>query len=150
MAKSTFDDLYISDDKKATEGVEFEIGTNIKGDPIFFTIAENGNPKHEKAQRKRSRMLERTRGSSTSAINRRDKIIAEVVAEGLLLSWRGVLDEEGNEVPSTFENKVEALLKYRKLQNEILELSDEPIYYKEDEEDQEEAKEETEKNSEMS
>jgi len=140
--QSTFDDLYKSDDDKALNGIRVVLGSNPKGGEVAFWIAEVNNPDHEKAQRKRSKRLERTRKREQQKL-----LTAEIVAEGILKNWEGVLDADGNEMPPTLENKTKALLKYSKLFTDVMDVASDPAFYTEDESiDAEEAERDTEKN----
>ena len=139
--QSTFDEVYKSDEDKAVNGIRIVIGTNPRGGDVAFWIAEVNNPDHEKAQRKRSKRLERTRKR-----NQQKQITCEIVAEGILKNWEGVLDSDGNEMPPTLENKTKALVKYPKLFADVMDVATDPQFYAEDEVDPEEAEADTEKN----
>lgn len=58
--------------------------------------------------------------------------------------WSGVLDSDGNEVPYTIENGIEALMKYEKLSIEIMEAATDQENFRPD--DDVDEVEETEKN----
>lgn len=84
---------------------ELYIGTNREEEEIVFVVAQAGNPEHKKVQRAYAQKLERARRNPV----KRNRVIAEIVAKSLLKGWRGMLDDEGKEIPCTFENKVAVL-----------------------------------------
>ena len=139
--KNTFDTLFTSDPDKSENGTPITFGVNAKGDPVIFYIAEAGCENHEKVQRKYAKQLERSRHLPA----RREEIISKIIAESLLIKWEGVLDEKGKEVEPTYENKLEALRKYKRLYNEIMTIAlDHENFIEEDENPN--AEEDTEKN----
>jgi len=112
----TLDEIYSINDDLAVQGVRKEVGYNKKGDKVVMIIAATGTPKHNAAQRKRSDLLEQTRFNEAQ----HEKVIAEIIAESILLDWSGVIDEKGKPIPATFENKLEAILKYKRLMGMIM------------------------------
>ena len=128
--------IYNIDKEKTVQGVEHIMGYNDKEEPMVLIIAEAGNPEHSKAQRKYQKAIEKTRKDSPRA----RQLWAKVVAEGILKSWRGILDEDGNEVEPTMENKVAALAGNERFFSEVLSVANEESYYRQ------ETDEETEKN----
>jgi len=115
---STFDELFTSPLDIAT----LYFGYNANDKELSFTVRETGSPEHEKVQRKYSKALEKSRRNQ----KRNRAIMAKIVAESLLVDWKGVLDDSGNEVPCTLENKINALTKYKKLFIEIIDFASEP------------------------
>lgn len=109
--QDTFIDLFKTDDNLAENGVKVPVGYNSKGKEVIFTVAEAGNPKHEAVQRRYAKALESTRRNP----DRHRAVLCKVVAESILLDWEGVLDEDGNERECTLENRIEALITYKKL-----------------------------------
>jgi len=126
---NTFDDLFVSDQNKANNGIPITVGYNKKDEPVIFWIAEAGCPGHEKAQRKYAKELEVSRRNSKHM----ERLMATVIAEGILKKWKGVMDVDGNYTEPTVENKVAALLKYKKLYLQVLqEANDLENYRNED------------------
>jgi hypothetical protein len=109
--QDTFIDLFKTDDDLAKNGVKIEVGYNSQNKPVILTVAEAGNPKHEAVQRRYAKALENTRRNP----DRHRAVLCKVVAESILLDWDGVLDEDGNERECTLENRIEALITYKKL-----------------------------------
>ena len=107
MTKSTFDSLFATNE----DGVEIFMGTNADQSDIYFTIVESGNPKHEKAQRKYAKQLEAARKNP----KKDHYLMAKIMAESIVIGWRGVKDDDGNELACTMENKIDAFNKYKKL-----------------------------------
>ena len=141
-SKGTFDTLY----ETTKDTTEIVVGVNANDEDIVFVIAESGNKAHTKIQRRYAKQLERARFNE----KRQNILMAEVTAKALLISWNGVLDKDGNEIEPTYENKKDALIKHRKLFLEVLETANDTGNFQDDEEDMsaEEAKQDTEKNSE--
>jgi hypothetical protein len=134
MSKNTFDDLFKSD----KDTVELPVGYNSKEEEVFLIIAESGSKAHRVSQRKHNQALERSRNNE----KRRNKVFATIVAESILLDWKGMLDEKGNPIECTVENKIAKLLEYDKLMMAVVEASTEFANFKNDAE----IDEETEKN----
>ena len=129
--KGTFDQLFVS----TLDTAEMFLGVNSKDQEIVCHIRETGCPEHEKAQRKYSKMLERSRSNR----KRRHMIMSKIVGESLLVSWSGFLDSDGNEIPDTLEQRVDALTKFKKFFYDVLEFSaDRENFQVQDDEDIEE------------
>jgi len=122
----TFDDLFVSDKDKANNGVPITVGYNSNDKPVIFWIAEAGSSSHENAQRRYSKELEVSRRNSKHM----KRLLAMIIAKGILIKWEGVLDKNGNEVVSTLENKVKALLEHKKLYLRVLEEANDPENYR--------------------
>jgi hypothetical protein len=139
MDFGSIEELYKTDEKLTEEGAPITIGMNAKDEPIIMHVAEAGNQKHKKAQRKYDRQLEIARNNP----KRRSLLMAKIVAESILTGWSGVLDSKGKEVKYTIANGIDALLKYDKLNIEIMDAATDIENYRP-------AEEETEKNSKAS
>lgn len=131
--KSTFDDLFTS----RLEIAPLYMGYNSKDEEITFFVKETGNKDHEKVQRKYAKMLERSRKNQ----KRHRAIMAKIVAESILDSWKGVLDKKGNEIEPTTENKIEALVRFKKLFFEVLDFASDATNFQGEEDDDEEGTE---------
>jgi hypothetical protein len=143
MSKSTLESFFGTDEKKSKTGVRIPMGYNVNDEEVAFWIAEVNNPKHTAAQRANSRLME----SSRKNTKRYDAVLAKVVAQGILLKWEGVLDEDKKEVKDTIENRTKYLIKYPKLFQAVMEQSmNQDNYAPEDEETEQNAQEDTEKN----
>lgn len=121
----TFDQLFVS----TLDTAEMFLGVNTNDQEITCNIRETGCPEHEKAQRKYAKMLERSRNNR----KRRHMIMAKIVAESLLVSWRGFLDDEGNEIPDTLESRTEALTQFKKFFFDVLEFAGDRENFRADE-----------------
>jgi len=126
-------ELYKVDEKLSIEGAPITIGINTKDEPIIMYVAEAGNPTHKKVQRKYDRALETARNNP----KRRRDLMAKIVATSILTGWSGVLDSKGKEIPYTIENGIEALLKYDKLNIEIMDAATDIENYRPEEEETE-------------
>ena len=116
---STFDELFMSNQDKATNGIEVPVGLNQKGDKVIFWIAEAGNENHEKIQQKYSQDLELARHNEDLY----REIMIKIIAESILISWSGVIDDKGKAIESTVENKIESLTKYKKLYHRVMDIA---------------------------
>lgn len=126
MNFASLEELYANDADKSENGTVMEIGLNVKGEPIKLIVAEMGNSKSEKAMRKYERALASCRHDR----KKRMQIWAKILAEAILLDWQGVLDKDGNEVPPTLENRVQALTQYERLFADVMEFSQNPNNFK--------------------
>lgn len=146
----TLSALFESDTDKAVKGVPIVVGYNSREEEVVFWIAEAGNVNHIKAQRKYAKQLEVSRKNAKQT----EKLMKRIIAESILIRWKGVLDKDGNEIEPTLENKLDALLKYRPLYLRILEESNDHDNYSlvgsEHSLSVSEATKDTEKNSEAS
>ena len=116
---NTFDELFTSDPDKAVNGIPVPVGINQNNEKVIFWIAEAGNEKHEKVQRKYSEDLELARNNDVLY----REILVKIVAESLLVKWSGVLDDNGEELAPTLENKIAALTQYRKLYHKVMDIA---------------------------
>ena len=110
--QSTFEYLYSTNE----DGVDVHMGINAKGDDIIFKLRESGCKEHEKAQRRHKKSLSLTRKNP----DKEHEVLAKIVAEAIIVDWSGVLDEKNKPVECTYENRFEALKKYKKLFYDVL------------------------------
>lgn len=137
---STLDDLYGSDEERSTKGVDVHIGLNRKNDPIIIVVAEAGNAKHSQAMRKYERALESCRHNR----KKRRLINAKIIAESLLLDWKGILDAKGKPVEANFDNKVDAMMHSSQFMGDVVDAASDRANFVADQNDN---SDETEKNS---
>ena len=124
MTKSTFEHLFTSQE----QGKEFFMGVNTNGTDVYFTIAENGNPLHEKVQRKYAKQLEAARKHP----KKEHWLMSKIMAEAIVTGWRGVIDNDGNEIACTMENKVDAFNHHKKLFYAVLKEATNEENFKDD------------------
>lgn len=122
----TFEDLFTTDENLSVNGVWMPMGQNSKGEEFSCLIAEAGNPKHEAAQRRYAKQLENTRRSP----ERHRNVLCRIVAETILLDWKGRIDAEGNEVKADLKARTKALIKYKKFFYAVMEISADESHYK--------------------
>ena len=139
--ETTFDDVFSYDKDKAEDGIPIIVGVNKNGDDVTLFFFFSGSERHEKMQRKYSKSLERARRNEKLT----RKIMAKIVAQSLLLGWEGVLDQDGNPVEATTENKIKALMSHKQLYMSVLEAAMDTANFVEEGEDLG-AEEDTEKN----
>ncbi len=133
MDFGSIEELYKVDEKLANEGAPITIGMNVKDEPIIMFVAEAGNPKHKKVQRKYDRALEVARNNP----KRRKILMAKIVTEGILMGWSGVLDSKKKEIPYTIQNGIDAITKYDKLNIEIMDAATDIENYRPEEKETE-------------
>jgi hypothetical protein len=109
--QDTFIELFKTDDDLAEKGVWIPMGYNSKNKEVSMLIAEAGNPKHEAVQRRYAKQLESTRRNP----ERHRIVLCKIIAESILLDWKGILTKNGKERECTIENRIEALITYKKL-----------------------------------
>lgn len=95
---------------------EMLVTADDKGNGVYFSVARMRNPRHEKASRKYAADMDRTR----KAPKLQNEILAKIVAESILMSWRGLKDKEGNEIEPTYENRLSVLMSYPDLMNAVM------------------------------
>jgi len=134
VKESTFAKLFTS----KIEVAPLYMGYNSKDEEIVIYVKETGNPQHEKTQRKYGKLLEKSRKNR----KRHRAIMAKIVAESIIDTWKGVLDKEGNVIEPTLENKVDALVSFKKLFFEVLDFASDSSNYQEDEDDDDDIQEE--------
>lgn len=118
MAKNTLDSLFATDKKLAHHGKRVVVGYNENDEEVALWIAKVNNPKHQAAIRKYAKMLETTRNDE----KRHNKVLAKVIAEGILVKWEGVL-EDGKPLEPTAGNKAALLEKHEDLFTEVMDQS---------------------------
>jgi len=131
--ESSFDELFTT----KLDIAPLFMGYNSKEEEIIFYVKETGNKKHESSQRKYSKLLEKSRRNQT----RYRAVMAKIVAESILDSWKGVLDKDGNEIESTLENKIDALIKYKRLFFDVLDFASDVANFQDQDDDDDESME---------
>lgn len=100
-----FSATFSANAKKEAEGVEVEIGKDA-----YITVARSGNKRY-------SRMLTKAFESNKYTLDRKDAaaeekaeaIIVDVMANTILLGWRGIEDDSGVDIPYSVANAKEML-----------------------------------------
>lgn len=87
-------------------GIILDYGLNSKGKPIFIKIARAGgaNQQFAKCLDRKTKPYRRQIQSETLDEEIGARIQREVYAESVILSWSGVEDADGNEIPFNREN----------------------------------------------
>jgi len=125
------------------ETTEVFIGTNSKGEDIIFEVAQMQNPEHEKAQRRFSKALERARRNP----KKQREIQIEIVARGLLVGWKNLIDDDGKPVKCSTQNKILVLTKYREILDRVVETAVDVANFQDGDDPDFVPEEDTEKNS---
>lgn len=124
--QTTFDQFYATDETLVEDGAPMSLGLNANGEEVILYIGQEGNEKHNAALRKRQKRLENARHDEKAMM----AIRCEIIAEAILLTWKGVLDQDGAPVEPSYENRVAILKKYKKLLLDILEFSGDMSNYR--------------------
>jgi hypothetical protein len=92
-------------------GVALLYGTNSKGASIEITIARAGgaNKQYSKTLEHKTKPYRRMIQAGTMDQKVGEQIMREVYAETVILGWKNVEDEDGNELEFTKENVVKVL-----------------------------------------
>lgn len=133
----SLEEIYKTDKDKELNGVEIEFGYNAKEEPMTLLVAAIGNEKNRACMRKYEKALESARNNK----KRRSLIWAKIVAESILIDWKGILDSNKKEIKATLENKIAALIKYEKLFVDVMEAAGDTERFRPEEDDQVEASE---------
>ena len=116
--------VYGTDLDKASEGVWFD-SSMIPG--LRFKIAKSGNPEYDKLIRNLykpyRKALQKGRDLDQTI---QDKIMAEVIAKTIVLNWKGMPGEDGNDVLHSVDECMNLMLdpELEDLKAEILEFAD--------------------------
>lgn len=140
MEFESLEEIYKVDEDKQINGIDIEFGLNAKDEPMTMVVAEIGNPNNQKVMRKYEKALESSRNNK----KKRSLIWAKIVAESILINWKGILDSKKKEIPANIENKIAALVKYEKLFVDIMEAAQDGERFRPD--DETDPSEESEKN----
>jgi len=97
-----------TDKNLETAGVDLSYGENSKGEEMLITIARAGgsNKAFQKAMAAKTRPLRRQIETNTASEDVLNKIVVEVYAETVVLGWKGIEDEKGNDLPFSKENVI--------------------------------------------
>lgn len=98
--------MFKTDEHYEKEGIDLIYGDNSKGNQIRIKVARAGgaNVKYAKALERRTKPYRRQIQNETIDPKFAEQLIMETFAESVILGWDGVEDEEGNDMPFSFEN----------------------------------------------
>lgn len=104
------------------------------GDGVEFKIARAGgsNVRFEKAVAQKMRKFELQRKHDNLDPEQMRTVFREVLAETVVLGWKGVTDREGNELPFTRENCIKLFTDLPDLLDEVLEQSRKSTLFKQE------------------
>jgi len=111
--------MFGTDKSKEIEGTWNDIGENVR-----VKVARIGNPEYQKEFQKISKPHQRAirRGSLNNEVA--EKLLIRVMAKTILLDWEG-LQEDGADVPYSYENAVRILTEYRDLRDYVSDIANE-------------------------
>lgn len=100
-----------ADENLEKSGVVLQYGTNSKNQPIEFRIARAGgsNVRYTKVLEHKAKPYRRMMQQDSLDRKISDRIMREVYAETVILSWSGVEDENDNDIPFNQENVIKVL-----------------------------------------
>lgn len=95
-----------TDNTLERNGIVLEYGNNADGNPISIRIARAGgaNSQYTRLMEARVKPYRRQIQNETIEKTMVEKILREVYAETIVLSWENVTDETGEELPFTVQN----------------------------------------------
>lgn len=110
------DKTFRREDRLEAEGVWFDFG-DIQ---LKMARAGGSNKKYAASLAKRMKPYQGALQFDALPQETREHVIQEVYAESVLLDWKGVIDEEGNAIPFTYENVIDLLQSYPEIFNMVL------------------------------
>lgn len=89
-----------------TEGIYLNYGPNSQGKDILIRIARAGGSNQNYSKRMEAKTKPYRRQIQNETIERAllERIVREIYAETVVLGWENVEDENGNELPFTYDN----------------------------------------------
>lgn len=94
------------------------------GDGAEVLVARAGNPRHRMASRRayRPHLAQVRAGTLDAEVS--DRIEAEIIAETILLGWKGLQDERGQEIPFSRSAAAQLLTDYPDFRRLVADLAD--------------------------
>lgn len=134
MSKSSFGKMFATDQTVEKEGIWLKYGANDLGEPLEIRIARAGGAnkvfasRHEVLTKPYRRLIQ---------ADQMDKVVMEGImrqlyAETVVRDWRGVIDEEGNEIAFSVDAVVEQFELYPELFSDIVDNSMKVALYREE------------------
>lgn len=117
---------FATDPKKEQEGVWLSVGEDAS-----LLIARKGNKRYNEKMRRVNdeRAVQRRVALDTLSEDEGAEIMAEILAETVLLGWKGI-EDEGVEVPYSVAAAKERLIKYKDFRKLVEELADETALFR--------------------
>lgn len=122
---SGFLERYQTDKTAEEEGVWVDFGGNVQ-----VKVARITSKKSKEVRRKLERPLVRKNRSDDLSVEQLEYLMTEQLAQAVVQGWRGVTDDEGNELPFTVENARAVLNKFPDFREDIATASLEKETYR--------------------
>lgn len=115
-------------------GIVLEYGKNSKDAEMEIRIARagGGNTKFAKLLEQKLKPYRRQMQAGTMDPKRAEQIMAEVYAEAVILGWKNIEDELGNDLPFTRDNVIKVLTDLPDLFADIQEQSQKVALFREE------------------
>lgn len=122
--------VFGTDKSKEQEGVWIEMG---EGGAI--KVARMGNPSYSKKFQKLTKPYKQAIRRETLSDEIAERILVDSMAEHILLDWKGIEDENGNEIPYSLETAKKLLSDLKDFRNYISEMATSIENFKEEEDE---------------
>lgn len=122
--------MFGTDKTAEVEGVWQDIG-----DGVELLIARIGNPEYQKEFQRISKPHRRAirRGHLSDSVA--EKLLIKAMAKCILLDWKG-LQEDGKDLPYSYDNAVRILTEYRDLRDYVSDIANEIETFKLEEDEE--------------
>ena len=114
---------------------EIEGTWNDIGDGIKLLVARIGNPEYQKEFQKISKPHRRALRQGRLNDEVAERLLTKVMAKNILLDWKG-LEEDGVELPYSYENAVRILTDYKDLRDYVSDIANEMDSFKAEEDEE--------------
>lgn len=111
---SGFLERYQTDKNLEEEGVWVDLGGNVQ-----VKVARITSRKSKEVRRKLERPMVRKNRSDDLSIDQLEQLMTEQLAQAVIKDWRGVTDDEGNDLPCTVENCRTILTKFPDFREDV-------------------------------
>jgi hypothetical protein len=131
---SSFGKLFATNKPTEVEGIWITYGPNSKGDPLEIRIARAGGAnkgfalRHEVLTKPYRRLIQADQMDKDVM----EGIMRKLYAETVVKAWRGVLDDDGNEIPFSVEAVVEQFEAYPDLFADVVDNSMKTALYRDE------------------
>lgn len=112
----SLDKVFRRDDSLEVEGVWFDFGVI----QIKMARAGGGNKKFAASLAKKMKPYQGSLQFESLPLETRERVFQELYAESVILDWKGVLDEDQNPYPFTYDNVIEFFQQYPEVFNMVL------------------------------
>lgn len=128
--KTNLDSLFKTDSSLEKDGVWFDVSSDISFHLRRFggSNAQKVNQSMAKYHKPYAKLIE----SNRLGIEETNLVMAKVFVDSCLISWKGVKDEEGNDLPYSFDNAVKLFTALPELFNALFKYCSEMESFKED------------------